>query len=288
MPSIMAAMLLSALADAPATAQTLDVPRLPPLKLGLGPEFLQPPPTANQPSFLLTPPMERLNEDSWKKRASFLQTLAADMAATTVAIFNFRGSSYAASGSTFDLMTTRYKPWPEVVEIEERVRRNNPDGGPDVNVVERRRWFVFGYAEIGGRLLPQDPTLFYLAPEITDTAVFTVADLTLSFAGVRDPSARMMYLIGLVWTMVDFFTAMHGFDSRDNDVNHWSRTVLGENRLAIDVVGDVIILFGIYRIADQGYRLLMSYPYVPVDKRTWGIQGSVVPGGFAGQLWIRF
>ncbi len=283
MLTVTAVMLFSALAATPADASTLDPPKFHPLKLDLGLRALREPSVSDM-LFAPAPPPPPEGTDL----KLTLSGMAADLLTTSVLAINLHEGSHALAGLASGLKVKEYAPWPAVIEVEERVLRKNPQGGPDVEVVEKRKWFVFGYTRMEGKMSQRQSVFIFMAPQISDLALFTVADLSLTFADVQEPPARLLYFGGMVWTFLDFATALRGFDNPNNDMSYWSRVVLGDNRLLANAFGHVILLFGLYRIVDQGYHLFANHPYVPMEKRTWGIQGGVVPGGFAGQLWIRF
>lgn len=178
--------------------------------------------------------------------------------------------SHALAAQSFGWGIERFEPYPHTV-----IR---PDGERD---------FLFGCVRY--RNTPDDVSrsqlaLVSVAPYITDTVLFTTADLLLSYA--VDPHsavAPFLFVGGMVTPLVNFVTGLNCMDEHC-DISRFSEWS-GIPRGAVMMIGYSMAFVALWRCIRQFRRIFMeprTEPHAARERNRYRVSAAPLLGGVGG------
>lgn len=147
---------------------------------------------------------------------------------------NIHEGSHALTAKALGYDIEAYRPYPHFIYI---------DG---------ERNFVLGMTITKGETTSGNMALIAVMPTITDVALFSAADITLSYMNSDSAAAPFLFFGGMVWPWIDFVTAFNS-PAPTTDVALWSKE-LHLNRAGVVLLGDIVAALGLWRVIHHGQQ----------------------------------
>ena len=126
---------------------------------------------------------------------------------------------------------------------------------PHISSLSKR--FVFGEVIYMGEGTPPQMALFSAAPMINDIALFTSADLLLTYADVKSPIARsFIFFGGMICPLVDFLTNLYG-PNPESDYHSLVR-LSGISPAFVSVAGNTLAFLAVWRVIRHSKNIFVN------------------------------
>ncbi len=189
-------------------------------------------------------PRVRLQPRFWYHLAAFpAYSLAADVT---------HEGAHALMALALGKGISRFEPYPHVTDVGDGQQR-----------------FVFGVMAMSGPSSLTEDALMLAAPSLMDLALFSAADLTLSYTDPQSWYAPVLWFSCLLWPLIDWTYNMSNLGAF-SDVTRVSR-ILGLNRVGVAVVGDVLAAVGLWRVVHHFIRIFLVIDAVPDAEKISGL-----------------